>query len=163
MNHKQSPDKWHILYTAPRAEKQVDQRLQKQGIQTYLPLHLSPRRWSDRIKWVEMPLFPSYIFVCATEPVLRQMLSVQGVARIVFYDGKPAIIKESEIKAIQTFLEQAHEKELRYTVDEQVLIACGPLKDISGKIKRIGKKYLLLYLDQIGISVSVALDQVRKR
>ncbi|MDR2362258.1 MAG: UpxY family transcription antiterminator [Prevotellaceae bacterium] len=163
MDNKQSPEKWHVLYTAPRAEKQVDKRLQQQGIQTFLPLHLSPRRWSDRVKWVEMPLFPSYIFVQTTEYILRSLPTVPGVVRIVFYNNRPALIKNSEIKAIRTFLEQAREKELQYTVDDEVLIACGPLKNISGKITKIGKRFLVLHMEELGITVSVKIDQIIKK
>ncbi|MCL2649433.1 MAG: UpxY family transcription antiterminator [Candidatus Azobacteroides sp.] len=154
---------WYALYTASRAEKQVEKRLILSGIKTFLPLHLAPRRWSDRIKLVEVPLYSSYIFVYANDQKVRECLGVQGVARVVFYNGSPAVIAEREIVAIQMFLEQARAKELSYSIDEEVQIACGSLKNISGKIKRIGKKYLLLHLEQIGLTVSVAIDQVKKK
>lgn len=153
---------WYVLYTTPRAEKRVAQRLAKAGIETFLPLHLSPRRWSDRIKYVEVPLFSSYIFVHTDDSILRTLIKIQGVSRIVFYEGKPAIIRPKEIAAIQSFLEKAQKKEISFTINDEVLIACGPLKDISGKIKKIGKKYILLHLEQLGITVNVAVDQVVK-
>jgi transcription antitermination factor NusG len=155
-------EQWYVLYTAPRAEKQVEQRLKQSDLPTFLPLHLAPRCWSDRVKMVEVPLFASYIFVRTTEYILRSLLVVQGVSRIVFYDGRPAIVREAEIKAIRQFLEQASAKELSYAPNEEVLIACGPLKNISGKIKRIGKRFLLLHLEQLGLTVSVGVDQVVK-
>jgi transcription antitermination factor NusG len=154
--------KWYVLYTAPRAEKQVEHRLQKEGITTFLPLHLSPRRWSDRIKLIEIPLFSSYIFIHAEAPLLYRVVAVQGVSHVVYYDGKPAVVRESEITAIQQFLEQARAKELNYQPDEKVLIACGPLKNISGKIKKIGKTHVVLHLEQIGLTVTVASDQIKK-
>jgi transcription antitermination factor NusG len=153
---------WYVLYTAPRAEKQVEQRLKKEGITTFLPLHLSPRRWSDRIKLVEIPLFSSYIFIHTAEPLLHRSIALQGVSHVVYYDGKPAVVRESEITAIRQFLEQARAKELNYQPDEKVLIACGPLKNISGKIKKIGKTHMVLHLEQIGLTVTVASDQLKK-
>ena len=153
---------WYALYTASRAEKQVEKRLMLSGIKTFLPVHLAPRCWSDRIKMVEVPLYPSYIFVNTNDHKVRECLGIQGVARVVYYNGAPAVIAEREIVAVQSFLEQARTKELNYSVDEEVLIACGSLKDISGKIKRVGKKCLLLHLEQIGVTVSVAMDQVKK-
>ncbi|MDR2425331.1 MAG: UpxY family transcription antiterminator [Prevotellaceae bacterium] len=156
-------ENWFVLYTAPRAEKLVNERLTQAGVKTFLPLHLAPRRWSDRLKMVEIPLYASYIFVYATDHAARSCVSVPGVARLVFHDGKPATINEKEIAAIHTFLEHARNKELRYDIDEQVLIACGPLKNISGKIKRIGKKCMLLHLEQIGLTVSVEIDKVMKK
>jgi transcription antitermination factor NusG len=155
-------EKWYVLYTASRAEKQVAQRLEKEGITAFLPLHLSPRRWSDRIKLIEIPLFSSYIFIHTQEPLLHRIITLQGVSHVVYYDGKPAVVWESEITAIQQFLEQARAKELNYQPDEKVLIACGPLRNISGKIKRIGKTYILLHLEQIGLTVTVAFDQIKK-
>jgi transcription antitermination factor NusG len=155
-------EKWYVLYTAPRAEKQVVQRLEKEGITAFLPLHLSPRRWSDRIKLIEIPLFSSYIFIYTQEPLLHRTITLQGVSHVVYYDGKPAVVRESEISAIQQFLKQARAKELSYQPDEKVLIACGPLKNISGKIKRIGKTHLILHLEQIGLTVTVAFDQIKK-
>jgi transcription antitermination factor NusG len=155
-------ESWFVLYTAPRAEKVVNERLAELGVKTFLPLHLAPRQWSDRIKMVEVPLYSSYIFVHTHDYVARSCVSLPGVARLVFHDGKPATVNEKEIAAIRTFLEHARNKELRYDIDEQVLIACGPLKNISGKIKRIGKKCLLLHLEQIGLTVSVEIDRVKK-
>jgi transcription antitermination factor NusG len=154
--------RWYVLYTAPRAEKKAEQRLKQNDLQTFLPLHLSPRRWSDRIKMVEVPFLPSYLFVRTTEHDLRSLVSIQGVSRIVFYNGKPAVIRDKEIKAIELFLEQARTREISYSLEEEVLIACGPLKDISGKIKRVKKKFLVLYLEQLGVTVSVGIDKIIK-
>jgi transcription antitermination factor NusG len=163
MNERRSTgEKWYVLYTAPRAEKQVAQRLGKEGITTFLPLHLSPRRWSDRIKLIEIPLFSSYIFIHAVELLLRRAVTLQGVSHVVYYDGKPAVVREGEITAIRQFLEQARAKELSYQPNEEVLIACGPLKDISGKVKKVGKTHIVLHLEQIGLTVTVATDQIKK-
>ena len=59
---------WYVLYTAARAEKQVAARIEaegveKGGVEAYLPLHRRRKKWSDRIKVVEEPLFRSYVFV----------------------------------------------------------------------------------------------------
>ncbi len=157
-----SSKKWYVLYTSARAEKQVELRLKKEGIDVFLPLHLSPRRWSDRIKMIEVPLFPSYIFVRTSDPELRKLLMIPGVSRIVFYSGSPAVVKEKEIQAIRDFLGQVRSRELNFSIDDEVLIACGPLKDISGKIKKIGKNQYLLHLEQLGLTVHVGVDQVIK-
>ncbi len=150
------------MYTSARAEKQVEWRLRREGMDVFLPLHLSPRRWSDRIKMVEVPLFSSYIFVQTSDPELRKLLMIPGVSRIVFYNGTPAVVKEKEIQAIRDFLEQARSRELSFSIDDEVLIAYGPLKDISGKIKKIGKTQYLLHLEQLGLTVRVEIDHVIK-
>ena len=82
---------WYVLYTAPRAEKQVRDRIDALGVECWLPLHRAPRVWSDRVKIVELPLFNSYLFVRCTDPELRNLTRVYGVARIVYYNGKPPL------------------------------------------------------------------------
>ena len=154
---------WYILYTAARAEKQVEKRLNLDGIETFLPLHLSPRKWSDRVKLVEVPLFSSYIFVRTTDEILRTLVSLPGISRIVYFNCGPAIVRQKEIDAIRQFVKEANGKECTFGVDEEVLIACGPLKDISGKVKKVRKEQVILYIEQIGMSVSINLNQIVKK
>ncbi len=149
---------WYALYTAPRAEKQVKERITAQGVECWLPLHRCPRVWSDRVKIVEMPLYTSYIFVCCEEMKLRELLRIYGVSRIVYYDSKPAVIRQQEIDAIREFLELAVGKQLY--VGDEVEILCGAMKNISGKIKKINKNYLVLYLEQMGATVCVNMEEV---
>lgn len=151
---------WYVLYTAPRAEKQVKGRIDLLGIECWLPLHHTPRVWSDRIKMVDIPLFTSYLFVRCTDPELRGLIRVYGVSRIVFYNGKPAVVRQHEIDAIMEFLEQASEHPL--CPGEEVEILCGAMKHISGKVKKIKKNHLVLYLEQLGATVCVKLDEVAR-
>ncbi|MDR2139904.1 MAG: UpxY family transcription antiterminator [Tannerella sp.] len=152
---------WYALYTFPRAEKKIKERLEEMGKETYLPLHRSPRVWSDRIKIIDKPLFPSYIFVHCREAELQLILrAVYGVMRIVYYCGKPAIIPPREIDAIRQFLEQAAEHPL--CEGEEVEILTGSFKHVSGKIKKIRKKYLILYIEALGSMVSVDLTKVAR-
>jgi transcription antitermination factor NusG len=154
---------WYALYTSARAEKQVEMKINAEGVETYLPLHMRPRKWSDRIKMVEMPLFPSYIFVHTTDEKLRNLIRINGVSRIVYYNGQPAIIRAKEIEAIREFVQKAAERECEFGLSEEVMVACGPLKDISGKIKKVGKKYLILHIEQMGLTVCVKQNQVVRK
>ena len=153
---------WYVLYTASKAEKQVEERLKAREIETFLPLHLSPRRWSDRIKMVEVPLFSSYIFVKTSDEVLRGLTKVPGISRIVYYNSQPAVVREYEIEAIKDFLIKAKAKECEFTENEQVLISEGPMKDIKGKVKKASGDYLFLTLEQIGVTVKIKTDQTLK-
>jgi len=154
---------WYVLYTAARAEKQVVQKLKAYDVEAYLPLHLSPRKWSDRVKLIEMPLFSSYVFVKTTDEKLRTLVGINGVSRIVFHNGSPAVVRDREIEAIRLFIEEARGKACNFGVDDEVLIACGPLKDKSGRLIKIGKKYVLLHIEQLGLTVSLKQDQVVKK
>ncbi|MDR1555769.1 MAG: UpxY family transcription antiterminator [Tannerellaceae bacterium] len=149
---------WYVLYTSPRAEKQVKERITVLDIECFLPLHRTPRAWSDRVKMVDVPLFHSYVFVRCHESQLYSLLSVYGVSRIVYYNGKPAIIRQQEIDAIQDFLKQSANHTL--LVGDEVEILAGAMKHISGKVRKIKKTYLVLYLEQLGATVSVNLQNV---
>ena len=155
--------KWYVLYTASRAEKQVEKHIKADGIEVFLPLHLSPRRWSDRVKMVEVPLFSSYIFVKTTDEVLRSLVKFSGVSRIVYYNGQPAIIRDKEIESIKEFLEKAKGKECEFLINDEVQIATGPLKDVKGKVQKTSNEYLILQLEQIGSTVKIKLNQVIKK
>ncbi|MGL5317101.1 MAG: UpxY family transcription antiterminator [Bacteroidales bacterium] len=150
---------WFVLYTAPRSEKKVYERLLMQGVEAYLPLHATPRVWSDRVKIVEMPLFSSYIFVHVPEHKLRDLLSVYGVVKTIYYNGAPAKVRDSEIKAIQEFVELSKAREVTFDLDEEVMVAAGPFKDTSGKIVKVGKEYLILHIEQLGMTASVQLNK----
>ncbi len=154
--------KWYVLYTSPRAEKKVDERLKDAGYESYLPLHYAPRRWSDRVKMVEVPLFSSYIFIYTYEYNLRSLLEIQGLYRVVYHNGAPAVIRKSVIDNIKKFLELAREKEVTYGLGDEVLIACGPLKDVEGKIVRMRKGEYCLFIPELGHTVRISPDKVLK-
>lgn len=156
---------WFVLYTAPRSEKKVYERLVDQGVQAYLPLHATPRVWSDRVKIVELPLFTSYVFVFVPEYKLRDLLNIYGIIKIIYYNGAPARIRESEIKAIQAFVEKSKALTVTFDIDEEVLVAAGPFKDTSGKIVKVGKEYLVLHIEQLGMTAAVKLnkDTIKKK
>src|SRR5271170_1513984 len=95
---------WFVLYTKPRWEKKVYTLLTGNNIEAYCPLNRVRKKWSDRWKWVEEPLFKSYVFVqIAPEDQTRVRLA-NGVVNFVYWLGKPAIIKDKEIETIRKFL-----------------------------------------------------------
>jgi len=160
---KWRPEKqWFVLYTTPRAEKQVEQRLVDDQTEVFLPLHLSPRKWSDRVKMVEVPLFPSYIFVKTYRGHLYDLVRLPGVARVLYFMGEPAVLRDSEIENIRKFLQIARGKACSFEVDEVVKVAIGPLAGTFGKIKTVKGKYVVLLLNKLGLYARVAKDQIVK-
>jgi len=149
---------WFVLYTTPRAEKQVQDKLERSGVECYLPLHRTPRVWSDRVKLVDIPLFSSYIFVRCKPYELYPLLRLPGVVKIILYNGSPAVVRQTEIDAIKAFLEQAKEKVL--CTGDEVEILTGSMKHTSGKIIKIKKKYLLLKIEQLAATVCVNIENV---
>lgn len=154
---------WFVIYTAPKAEKQVQQRLLERGEEAFLPLHLAPRQWSDRVKMVEMPLFSSYVFVHTQRAKLYDLVRIPGIARVIYFEGAPAEVRQQEINAIKEFLEYANGKACQIELDDDVRLAVGPMKDTEGKVIKVNNKYAVLLLNKLGIRVQVAIDQLVKK
>ncbi|MBM3931167.1 MAG: antitermination protein NusG, partial [Sphingomonadales bacterium] len=76
---------WHVVYTLPRHEKKAARELELQGLEHWLPLHKVRKQWSDRRKWVEEPLFRSYLFVLVTPKTYFDILNTYGIVRYLFH------------------------------------------------------------------------------
>ena len=96
---------WFAIYTSPRQEKKVANRLAKLDIVVYCPLVIQERQWSDRKKKVEVPLLPSYVFVNLESQDRELVFQVSGVVRYLYWLGQPAIIKDAEIELMQQWLQ----------------------------------------------------------
>jgi transcriptional antiterminator RfaH len=142
---------WMIIYTKPRAEKKVEQRLIERGIEAYCPTYITLKQWSDRKKKVELPLLPSYVFVKTNE--LERMLIIQesGAMNFVFWQGKPAVVRTQEIKALQKEMLDILVPEAE--VGDYIVIEEGPFKGTSGKVKHVSKNQVVLVLENLGILI----------
>jgi transcription antitermination factor NusG len=93
-------------------EKKVAERLLVQGIECYCPLIKKKKQWSDRKKWIEEPVFKSYVFVNIDQTkqniLVRQTV---GVVNFVYWLHKPAIVQDDEIDLIKSFLAEHSEVE----------------------------------------------------
>lgn len=136
-------------------------RIKEIGKVSYLPLHKVKRKWSDRVKIVELPLFNSYVFVNVAEHELSSLLSIQGVARVVYYLRKPAVVRDYEIEAIKEFISLAGLNEIVHTGDF-VTVSDGILKDKGGKVLFVTEKEVVLYLEELGAKISVKKEMVEK-
>ncbi len=146
---KPQQKKWYVLYTASRAEKAVEKRLAALGAEVFLPLYKEKRKWSDRVKVVECPLFRSYIFIHCTRSQLSGLSSVEGVACTVYWCGEPAIVKDSEIKEIHKFLSIMEHNRI-ISEGDMVSILGGPFEKRYGKVIRIENRFVYLALESAG-------------
>ena len=108
---------WVAAYTSPRAEKKVPDRIvQDLGIEAYVPLHRVLRKWSDRVKSVEVPLIPSYTFVKLRECDLWSVRGVQGICGFVTFPSTGiAVIPERDILSIRRLAESMEDIYVRNT------------------------------------------------
>lgn len=145
---------WYALYTRSRTEKQVLEQLQTAGFEVYLPLIKTLRQWSDRKKWVEMPLFRSYVFVHITPGEYYDVLNIPGAVRYVSFEGKAVPIPPQQIEAIRQYVSTGHDLpdvDLDILPGTKVDITTGPMKGLSGElINLVGKKKVRIEIDGLG-------------
>ena len=157
-----STDKaWYALYTRSRTEKQAQKMLLRAGIDAYLPLIKTLKQWSDRKKWVEEPLFRSYLFVHIKASEYYDVLNIPGAVRYITFEGKAVPIPPQQIEAIRQFIATGHELpdvELDLKHGITVNIIAGPMKGISGELLDIlGKKKVRIEIDGLGQSIFLEL------
>ena len=149
---------WYVLYTKPKWEKKVTEKLQQIGITAYCPVISKVQQWSDRKKKVEMPLFSSYVFVQVEERDRNAVFAVSGVIRYLFWLGKPAIVKDREIVAIQQWLLEPDffEVEVRtWQPGDRVVLEQGVFKDQLAVVQEVKSSSYVLVLEALGCVLRV--------
>ncbi len=156
--------KWFAIYTKPRQEKIVEKQLLKQKIEYYLPYKKELRQWSDRKKWVETPLFPSYIFVKITTKEYSVVKGTHGVLKFVNFSGERLSIREEEIALIRRvetskcLVEVA--QDTAFTIGAKVEITEGILAGESGKLVTIaGKDRVGIEIESLGCFLSIEIER----
>ncbi|NJM94768.1 MAG: UpxY family transcription antiterminator [Cytophagales bacterium] len=158
---------WLAIYTKPRNEKKVDERLSANGLESYCPTQLVLKQWSDRKKKVRLPLFTSYVFVHVDERERLRVLQDPGVLNFVFWQGKPAVIRDQEIKNIRIFLEDFDEVDVE-AIDlqrgERLRVAEGALAGLEGILLDHDNGYAILQIESIGyqLKARVAITKLSK-
>ena len=145
--------KWYAIYTRPRWEKKVNLLLKEKGVEVYCPLNKIKRRWSDRLKTIEEPLFKSYVFVKVGDGEKTAVRMTTGVINFVYWNKKPAIVRDKEIQTIKRFLDEhenieVHPRELR--PNDRVRITAGSLMDQEGKVLDVRHKAIKVAIDSLG-------------
>ena len=163
--------KWYTLATKSRHEKAVRDGLDAKGFESYLPVRTVIKKWSDRKKKVEEPLFKGYVFVKMPYQHRIAALETPGVVRVVMFNGRPGVLHENEIKAIQQVLEANYQHGITVEaieglgVGDTVEVVNGPLAGLKGQYARIkNENRLVLSIDSIGksLAVEVPVDWVKK-
>lgn len=154
--------KWHAIYTRPRWEKKVNNLLLQKGIESYCPLNKVRRKWSDRMKTVEEPLFKSYVFVKISDEERTSVRMTNGVVNFVYWNGKPAIIKEKEIQTIKRFLDEYENVEvvkMELVPGDRVQVIAGPMMEKEGKVLEVKNKTAKVCIDSLGYMLIAYIDK----
>lgn len=154
---------WYVLYCRSRNEKKIAETLEKMGIEVYCPLVSDVRQWSDRKKKISTPLFTCYVFVKLKEKQRELVFQVTGVVRYLYWLGKPAMVKEEEIKTIRNWVEGDQVEEIAvadFSPGDRITISQGVLKNQEVLIKDIGKNQMRLVLLGLGCTVTVKIKEM---
>ena len=163
------PDKkWYAIYTKPRWEKKVAERLDEKGIENYLPLIKTLKLWSDRKKWVQEPLFRSYIFVHISENQYLSSLQTPGVVKFVTFERKRVSIPPLQIEAIKQFIESGDDllsDSPEMHLGDRVVVTRGPLKGLEGTLVEFHQKHrvrIMIEGIQQSLHIKVPLSLLQK-
>ncbi|MBU78298.1 MAG: UpxY family transcription antiterminator [Candidatus Marinimicrobia bacterium] len=154
-------EQWIAVRSKPRAEKVALDQLEKKGIQAYLPLVRQKRKWSDRLKWVELPLFPGYLFAKVALKNSIFVLETYGVSTVIKFGGEVAVVQESVVKSIRLALEGGYELEpTEYFIKgDKVEVIAGPMKGMKGIVSNIkGKEKLVIKIDALQQAIAVHIE-----
>ncbi len=154
--------KWYALYTKPRWEKKVAELLTRRKIENYCPLNKEIRQWSDRKKVVLEPLFRSYVFVRIPENMQNKIRETDGVINIVYWLGKPAVIRDTEVEVMKRFLNDFDNVKLEKTevnLNEKIIVTDGPLMHREGNVMEIMHKSVKVMLSSLGYALIAEIDK----
>jgi transcriptional antiterminator RfaH len=149
---------WYVVYTKPKWEKKVAERLNEMGVISYCPLITKISQWSDRKKKIEVPLFNSYVFVQIEEKNRNVIFEVTGAIRYLFWLGKPAIVKDKEIEAIQSWLAIPDAFELKlesWQKGDKITLETGPFATQTAIVQEVKHNHYLLVLESLGCVLKV--------
>jgi transcription antitermination factor NusG len=153
--------RWFALYTTPRHEKHVFEILAQRQIETFLPLYRTTRQWKkSRPVDLELPLFPTYVFVRIAREARGTVLSMPGVLSIVGSGREPWPVPDPDIEAIRLGLQMGKIEPHPYlTAGERVRIKAGVMTGVEGVLVRKKNDFrVVLTLDAIMRSVAVEVD-----
>jgi transcription antitermination factor NusG len=152
---------WYAAYTASRHEKTVTEHLRQRDIESFLPLYESVRRWNNGRHRVQLPLFPSYVFVRMTLRDRLRVLQVPGLVQLVTFQGAPAALPDTEIETLRSALVAGVMAQPHRYLNEgsNVEICRGPLQGMRGvMLRRQGQFRVVLSVEMIMRSIVVEVD-----
>jgi len=157
---------WYALTVKPQHEKAAAEQLRFKGLETYLPMYRTRRRWSDRVKTIQLPLFPQYIFSRFYYADRIRILETASILSIVSFGGVPCPVEARQLEGLRAIVGSG----LPYCpwqllrAGERVQICAGPLEGVEGVLAREKSEWRVvvnLELLQRAVAVEVDRDLVR--
>jgi transcription antitermination factor NusG len=153
---------WHVIYTKSKWEKKVEDLLMQQGFDSWCPVEKKERYWTDRKKIIDVPLFRSYVFVKTSKEDYAKVLSTMGVVNFLYFERKPAIIRDVEIEEIRKYLGLATKNTSIEIIDltnlppqTKVAINQGLFMKRKGEVIKASKHNIFVRLESINMVMIV--------
>lgn len=149
---------WYVVYTKPKWEKKVADKLSQAGIECYCPIITQVKQWSDRKKKVEVPLFNSYVFVHLADKDRNSVFQIAGVVRYLFWLGNPAIVRDDEIESIKKSLKAPNISDISVTsikVGDRIKIETGAFSNQDAIVQEVSNTYYILVLESLGCVLKI--------
>lgn len=164
LTNRSDPDpmcRWYAAYTCAHHEKHVARQLEEKNINCFLPLYRSVRRWKDRRKELDLPLFPGYVFVQAAPEERLRVLQTSSVVRFVSFRGQPAALDDGEVEGLRNGVANGMKVEPCpfLKVGQRVRVKHGPLAGVEGiLVRKKDNLRLVLSIDLLMRSVAVEVQ-----
>ena len=152
---------WYAAYTCANHEKHVARQLEEKNIKCFLPLYRSVRRWKDRRKELDLPLFPGYVFVQAAPEAHLRVLQTPSVVRFVSFGGHPAALQDGEVEGLRNGVAHGVKAEPCpfLKVGQRIRVKHGPLAGVEGiLVRKKDNLRLVLSIDLLMRSVAVEVQ-----
>ena len=149
---------WYVVYTKPKWEKKVAEKLNQIGIECYCPLITQIKEWSDRKKKIEVPLFNSYVFVQLTDKDRNSVFQIAGVVRYLFWLGKPAVVRDEEINIIKMSLKAENICDISVTsiqVGDRIKLETGAFSNQDAIVQEVSNTHYILVLESLGCVLKI--------
>ena len=149
--------RWYVALVRMHHEKKVAERLDKMGIENFVPVQQEMHQWSDRRKKVEAVLLPMMVFVCVNPKERMEVLSFSTVSRYMVLRGEstPAVIPDEQMARFRFMLDYSEEAVCMSSSPlargEKVRVIKGPLSGLVGELVTVdGRKKIAVRLDMLG-------------
>ncbi len=155
---------WYLLYTKPRYEKKVHTHLTELKIDSFLPTRKILRTWHDRKKYVDEPLFPSYVFLYLTD-IQNYYDGMDAEGALYYVRSGKEIAKVSDkiiddIKLITNQVKEIEVSEFRFQPGRQLVIREGALTGLSCEVVECNNRQrLLVRIDLLQRNILLVLPE----
>lgn len=152
---------WFVYYTYPKAERAIKRELERGDYEVFLPLQKINKQWSDRIKQLEVPLFPNYIFIRSKKSEIYSIIKHPKIVKYISFEGRPGILKDEEVLIIKKLANCSSKIEIdtSITTGDKVRIKSGPLEGLYGTLieKKNGMRFGIK-LNELNHTISVEIE-----